>query len=144
MGYAVDSHITITGDRATGNERVPSLRPLDWAGEGAKREFKDLPEDIQRSFGWSLLFVQGGETPGIAKPWKGLGSGVFELVENDPAGTYRCVYVAKFEKAVYVLHSFQKKSTHGIKTSKQTVDLVEKRFKAAEADYQAHYGKEIG
>ena|GEM_PF-4402318 len=53
------------------------MRPLDWVGEAARREFKELPGEIQRSFGWSLLFVQGGETPGNAKPWKGLGPGVF-------------------------------------------------------------------
>ena len=118
---------------------MPGLRPPDWANEAAKREFRDLPEDIQRSFGWALLFVQGGETPGIAKPWKGLGSGVFELVEDNQAGTFRCVYLARFEPAVYVLHSFQKKSSHGIKTSRQTVELVEQRYRAAEADYRAHY-----
>lgn len=121
---------------------MPGLRPLDWANEAARREYLDLPQHIQRAFGWSLLFVQGGETPGIAKPWKGLGSGVFELVESASAGTYRCVYLAKFEKAVYVLHSFQKKSTHGIKTNQQTVDLIEQRYRTAEADYRAHYEKE--
>ena len=42
------------------------------------------------------------------------------------AGTFRVIYVAKFENAVYVLHCFQKKSQ---KTSKKDIDLAAKRYK---------------
>ena len=43
-------------------------------------------------------------------------------------GEWRIIYVAKFEDAVYVLHSFQKKSR---KTSLHDVELARKRYKEA-------------
>jgi len=45
------------------------------------------------------------------------------------------------EKAIYVLHAFQKKFPHGIRTAKMDVDLVAERLKAAKKDYEEHYGK---
>ncbi|MDR1489971.1 MAG: type II toxin-antitoxin system RelE/ParE family toxin, partial [Desulfovibrio sp.] len=69
------------------------------------------------------------------KPLKGFGgAGVLEVVENDQGGTYRAIYTIKFSEAVYVLHCFQKKSTQGIKTSKQDIDLIKRRLKLAEQD----------
>ena len=35
--------------------------------------------------------------------------------------------------AVYVLHAYQKKSTTGIATRKQDIDLIERRLKQAQA-----------
>ena len=47
----------------------------------------------------------------------------------------------RFEKAVYVLHAFQKKSPSRIRTAKRNVDLVAERLKTAKRDYEEHYGK---
>jgi predicted XRE-type DNA-binding protein len=44
----------------------------------------------------------------------------------------RVVYVAKFEKAVYVLHTFQKKSPSRWKTDQTEVDAVERVFRSTE------------
>jgi phage-related protein len=43
------------------------------------------------------------------------------------------VYTVKFEEAVFVLHCFQKKSTHGVATPKADVDIIRARLKVAEA-----------
>jgi len=68
-----------------------------------------------------------------AKSLKGFSSaGVLEVVESDSGGTYRAVYAVRFANAVYVLHCFQKKSTHGIATPKHDLDLIRERLKAAE------------
>lgn len=68
---------------------------------------------------------------------KGFGGGhVLEVVENDRAGAFRVVYTVAFQKAVYVLHAFQKKSKAGIKTPKEEIARVRDRFKQAAADYQ--------
>jgi phage-related protein len=40
-----------------------------------------------------------------------------------------------------VLHCFQKKSKKGIETPKQDIELIERRLRAAERDYAAHYKK---
>ncbi|RWA36904.1 type II toxin-antitoxin system RelE/ParE family toxin [Xylella fastidiosa] len=39
----------------------------------------------------------------------------------------------RFGNTVYVLHCFQKKSTHGIATPKPDIDLIRDRLKVAEA-----------
>ena len=64
-----------------------------------------------------------------------------ELVEDRRGGTWRVVYTVRFEKAVYVLHAFQKKSPSGIRTAERDVDLVAERLKTAAKDYGDHYGK---
>lgn len=40
----------------------------------------------------------------------------------------------RFRDAIYVLHAFQKKSTHGIATSQQDIDLIRQRLAVAERD----------
>jgi len=55
-----------------------------------------------------LTVARIGGTPPNMKPWKGLGSGVYELLEDDRGDTYRAVYTVRFAEAVYVLHVIQK------------------------------------
>ncbi len=59
-----------------------------------------------------------------------------EIVEDHRGDTYRAVYTVRFAEAVYVLHAFKKKSKSGIKTPQHDMDLIERRLKAAESDYQ--------
>jgi phage-related protein len=79
----------------------------------------------------------------MRSPGRGLGSGVFEVVSDHDANTYRAAYVVRFERAIYVLHCFQKKSPSGIRTAMIDVDLIERRLKAAAADYEVRYGQAI-
>ena len=74
----------------------------------------------------------GGKHP-RAKPWKGLGSGVLEIVEDYRTDTYRAVYTVRYATRVFVLHVFQKKSKKGIATPKPDMDLIKERLKAATA-----------
>ena len=67
---------------------------------------------------------------------------MLEIVEDFDGKTYRAVYTVRFERAVYVLHCFQKKSPTGIKTARKDIELVHKRLAAAESDYEARYGQE--
>jgi phage-related protein len=60
--------------------------------------------------GNALGIAQFGGTAPTAKPWKGLGPGVLEVVESHDGNAYRAANTVRFEKAVYVLHAFQKKS----------------------------------
>lgn len=75
--------------------------------------------------------MQAGETPIEAKPFKGVGSGVYEIVKRYDTDTYRAVYAVKIGDSVYVLHAFQKKSKQGIKTPQADVDLIKQRYKDA-------------
>lgn len=116
-------------------------KPLHWVGS-SKRDLLDFPEEVVDDIGFALGVVQYGGRPPSAKPWKGLGSGVSEIVEDDASGTYRAVYTVRFGEAIYVLHAFQKKSPSGIRTARRDIELVEERLKAAKRDYEARYGKE--
>jgi phage-related protein len=111
-------------------------RPLFWEGS-AKRDFKQFPEAVQKDMGVALFVVQLGGTPPSAKPWKGLGSGVYELVEDHRGDTYRAVYLVRIAGRVHVLHAFQKKSKSGIKTPRADVELVKMRLKAVLAGYRS-------
>ena len=110
------------------------LRPLFWEGS-SKKDFKGFPVPVQKDMGVALFIAQLGQTAGSAKPWKGLGSGVYELVEDYRGGTFRAVYAVQVAAAVHVLHAFQKKSKSGIATPQPDIDLVEKRLKAVLARY---------
>ena len=81
----------------------------------------------------------GGKDPS-AQPWSGLGSGVYEIVQDD-GDAYRAVYTIKFKEAVYVLHAFQKKSTHGIKTPPREIETIRKRLADAEKHHREAYGR---
>jgi phage-related protein len=115
-------------------------RPLHWVGS-SKRDFLSFPAMVKDDMGNALGIAQFGGTAPTAKPWKGLGSGVLEIVESHDGNAYRAVYTVRFEKAIYVLHAFQKKSPSGIRTGKRDVSLVAERLKTAERDYEEQYGK---
>jgi phage-related protein len=122
--------------------RRPAVRekPLHWVGS-SKKDLLKLPEEVVDNIGYALGVVQLGGHPPSAKPWRGLGPGIFEIVESDRAGTYRGVYTIRFEKAVYVLHVFQKKSPSGVCTAQTDVALIEERLEQARLHYEATYGE---
>jgi len=122
-------------------KRVPGEKPLFWTGS-SKDDLLGFPEAVIDQIGTALSVAQFGGKHPSAKPWRGEGPGVFEMVENHRADTYRAVYTVQFESAVYVLHAFQKKSPTGIKTARRDVDLIGRRLKEASADYEVRYGKE--
>jgi phage-related protein len=119
--------------------RSAGEKPLHWVGS-SKRDLLALPEAVVSRIGSALSVVQFGGRPPSAKPWKGLGPGVLEIVEDDAAGTYRAVYTVRFERAIYVLHAFQKKSPSGIRTARPDARLIESRLRAAHDDYEDRYG----
>lgn len=49
--------------------------------------------------------------------------------------------MVRFEKAVYVLHCFRKKSPSGVRTARQDVVLIHERLRTAQTDYEVRYAK---
>lgn len=110
------------------------MKPLHFVGSSLK-DLKGFPDEVVDAFGFWLYRVQSGDTPSSAKPLKGKHlSGVYELKQDFDKNTYRAVYIAKLDSAVYVLHCFQKKSKSGIATPQKEIDLVLKRLKWAQED----------
>ena len=109
------------------------MKKLFWLGS-SKKDLKAMPNDVQNTFGYALHQAQAGQKHEQSKPLKGFGSaGVLEVVEDVDSGTFRAVYTVKFADAVYVLHCFQKKSTHGIATPRPDTETINTRLMAAEA-----------
>jgi phage-related protein len=113
------------------------LRPLVWIGN-SRKNIREFPEQVRASVGYALQLVQAGETPVDTKIFKGVGSGVYEIVKRYNTDTYRVVYAVKIGENIYVLHAFQKKSKQGIKTPQADIDLIKQRYKdALEREEQA-------
>jgi phage-related protein len=115
-------------------------RPVDWVGS-SKKDFMTFPAAVISEMGYALGVAQLGGTHPSAKPWRGEGSGVFELVEDHDGDTYRAVYTVRFKEVLYMLHAFQKKSKSGIKTPQTDVETVKRRLKAAQEDHAKRFGK---
>ena len=118
-------------------------KPLHWVGS-SKRDFLEFPNAAKDDMGNALGIAQFGGTAPTAKPWKGLGPGILEVVESHEGNAYRAVYTVRFPEVVYVLHAFQKKSPSGIRTAARDVELVGQRLKVAQKDYEEHHGKPKG
>ncbi len=116
-------------------------KPLYWIGS-SKGDLKNFPEEVKDIMGYSLDVAQNGGKADNAKPLSNVvkGGRVYEVFDDYKGGTYRAVYTVKFEKAVYVLHAFKKKSTKGVSTPKPDVDVMKARYKKAEEHYKANYG----
>jgi phage-related protein len=115
-------------------------KPLDWVGS-SKRDFLAFPGPVKDEMGNALGLAQFGGKHPRAKPWKGQGPGIFEVVEDHAGNTYRALYTVRFREVIYVLHAFQKKSPKGIKTARIDIELVARRLKVAQQDYEVRYGK---
>ena len=113
-------------------DKPPALKPLYWVGS-SKRDLGSLPSAVEDLFGYALYLAQDGKKHEQAKPLRGFGSaGVLEVVEDWDRSTYRAVYTVRFQRVVFVLHIFQKKSKRGAATPKADIDLIRERLKVAE------------
>ncbi len=107
-------------------------RPAVWIGS-SRTDLREFPRRVRSDIGHALYAAQQGETDPAAKPLKGFhGARVMEIVARHDTNAYRAVYTAQFADVVYVLHAFQKKSTHGIATPQREIDLIRRRLAEAE------------
>ncbi len=120
---------------------MSNLKQVEWIGSSLKN-LKEFPEDVQNVIGYALELAQKGEKHALSKPLKGFqGAGVLEIVDNFDGDTYRAVYTVQFEGVVYVLHTFQKKSKHGIATPQQDVNLIKNRLKQVKLLHNEKYNE---
>jgi phage-related protein len=92
---------------------------------------REFPEPARKRAGYELRKLQRGESPDDWRPFSEVGPGVNEIRIDSPDGWFRVMYVAKFEEAVYVLHSFQKKTR---KASRNDVEIAKARYRAVVAE----------
>ena len=105
-----------------------TTRPISWV-KAALKEFDTFPNAMKSTCLTALTIAAEGSKSDIAKPMRGLGSGVFEIALAFRGDAFRVVYVVQLGEDIWVVHAFQKKSTRGIKTAKSEIDLIEDRLK---------------
>ncbi len=99
------------------------MKPLEFLGSSLE-DLRDFSAGARQTAGFELYFVQQGLQPSDWKPMKAVGPGAMEIrIHRD--GEWRVIYVARLEKAVYVLHVFEKKTR---KTRQADIDLARKRY----------------
>ncbi len=104
------------------------MKPLKFLGSSLD-DLRNFPDEARRTAGFELYAVQSGVEPSDWKPIPTVGKGVREI-RIHALGEWRIIYVAKLADAVYVLHSFQKKSR---KTARHDIEVARHRFKFMEA-----------
>ena len=92
---------------------VAGEKPLYWVGS-SKRDLVAFPEPVKDRVGTALSVAQFGGKHPAAKPWKGQGPGVLEVVEDHDRATFR---------------------------GKPDIELVSERLRMARRDYEARHGK---
>jgi phage-related protein len=103
------------------------MKPLRFIGSSLD-DLRDFPAEARRQAGFELYAVQRELEPSDWKPMTAIGKGAREI-RIHVLGEWRVLYVAKFADAVYVLHSFQKKSR---KTRREDVEIARQRYQQIE------------
>jgi len=80
---------------------VPGEKPLFWIGS-SKGDLLEFPEAVKDEIGVALSVAQFGGKHPKAKPWKGEGPGVLEVVEDHDGNTYSAVYTVRFKEALCI------------------------------------------
>ena len=104
------------------------MRIISWV-KAAQKEFDTFPLEVKQKIVRALRIAYEGKNADIAKPMKGLGSGVFEIAFPHNTNAYRVVYAVQIGEDVWVIHAFQKKAKKGLATPKKEIDLIKDRIK---------------
>jgi phage-related protein len=106
------------------------LKPVVWLGDSL-RALKEFPPTVQDEVGYALFLAQRGGKHVSAKPLRGIGAGLLEIVSDHRGDTFRAVYTVRLAGRVFVLHAFQKKSKRGMATPQADIELIKRRLKQA-------------
>jgi len=87
----------------------PRYATVIWEGD-SREVLQGFPDRARQNLGFQLWQLQRGEKPSDYRPLPSIGSGVFELRDQDERAWYRVVYLSRIGNAIYVLHCFEKKT----------------------------------
>jgi len=87
----------------------PRYATVSWEGD-SREVLSAFPEGVKQNLGFELWRLQQGIRPGDYRPLPSIGTGVFELRDQDERAWYRVVYLSRITDVIYVLHCFEKKS----------------------------------
>ena len=104
------------------------MRPIGWV-RAARRDYAAFPPAVRDRISTAVSIAAHGSKADIARPLKGLGSGVMEVAVRYRTDAWRIVYVNEISGTLWILHAFRKKSKRGIQTPKSEIDLVRARLR---------------
>ena len=102
-------------------------RPIGWV-RAARKTYERFPSAVRDRVNTALTIAASGGKADIAKPLRGLGSGIMEIAVRHRTDAWRVVYLTEMAGRLWVIHAFQKKSKTGIRTPKAEIDLVRARL----------------
>lgn len=109
----------------------PPDAAIAWEGD-SKEVISAFPDEVKQNLGFQLRLLQQGEQPTDYRPMPSIGSGVFELREQDARSWYRVIYLSRIRDVIHVLHCFEKKNRETpqkeINTARQRLKLVRARM----------------
>jgi phage-related protein len=76
---------------------LSALKPVVWLGDSLQA-LKAFPAAVQEEMGNALYLTQRGGKPVSAKPLKGFGSWVMEIVSDHRGETFRAVYTVRLDE----------------------------------------------
>ena len=100
------------------------MKSLVWLAASLE-DVKAFPDAARREIGYQLFRIQSGLEPSDWKPIPSVGRGVKDI-RIHRENQYRVIYTATFKEAVYVSHTFVKKSG---KTLKRDVEVAAARYR---------------
>lgn len=108
------------------------MKGFGFVSDAAEKEYRAFSKETLQVFGTSLRAIQEGKRPfiPIRHISESVGIGAIELIiQGSPAE--RCVYVAKYENTVFVLHTFEK-TTNGV--DRKAMKVAKGRYKELMAE----------
>jgi phage-related protein len=109
---------------------VPEDADNDWRGNSLE-VVSGWPDEIKATLGFALRAAQRGERPPHCRYLTGIGSGIWELRDQNKDTWFRLIYLPRKGDVVYVLHAFTKQSAKMSQTEK---DTIVRRWKAVKRE----------
>lgn len=107
----------------------PKYATVSWEGD-SREVLQEFPDGVRQNLGFELWQLQQGERPKDYRPLPSVGTGVFELRDQDERSWYRVIYLSRINDVLYVLHCFEKKSRE---MPRKDFEKARQRLKAVKA-----------
>ena len=115
----------------------PQHAAVAWEGD-SREVLHSFSDGVRQNLGFQLWQLQQGERPADYRPLPSIGTGVFELRDQDERAWYRVVYLSRINDVIHVLHGFEKKSRAMPRRDFETAKRRLKAVKARLAEEKKH------
>jgi phage-related protein len=111
------------------NFGIPKDAVIAWEGD-SKEVISSFPDEAKQNLGFQLRLLQHGQQPTDYRAMNSIGSGVFELRDQDQRAWYRVIYLSRVRSVIHILHCFEKRSRE---TPSKEINTARQRLKAVRA-----------